>query len=109
MTLLWVLSQWQKCPFQIRLHKFQAVFIDAFYSPNNPNERDKFAWNVEKLWQFSIDAVPFQCKDIKAALNDLMEAKKNITSLRNELIQKEEEILSETILEMLFLLVTDRE
>ena len=83
--------------FQIRLHKFQAVFIDAFYSSNDPREKEEFSKNVGKLWQFSVNSVPFECKDIKAALNDLMEAQKNITSLRNELIKKEEEILSENL------------
>ena len=68
------------------------MFIDAFYSTDDPVEKAKYDHHVERLWNFSAQAAPFECKDIKAALNDLMEARKNITLLRDELKQKEEEI-----------------
>ena len=80
--------------FQIRQHKFRAVFIDTFYEASNPKEKDEFVKNTQLLWNFSVEADPFECKDVKTALNDLMEARKNITSLVDELEEKEEEILS---------------
>ena len=68
------------------------MFIDAFFSPEDPLEKAEYDRNVELLWNFSAKATPFECKDIKAALNDLMEARQNITLLKDELLQKEEEI-----------------
>ena len=78
--------------FQIRLHRFEAVFIDTFYSSDDPHEKSKYDENVEVLWTFSTQAKPFECKDIIAALNDLMEAKQSITILKDELRKKDQEI-----------------
>ena len=72
------------------------MFIDAFYSSDDRLEKAEYDKNVERLWNFSAQATPFECKDIKAALNDLMEARQNITLLRDELRQKEEEIKGKT-------------
>ena len=80
---------------QIRQHKFRAVFIDTFYEAANPKEKGEFLKNTQLLWNFSVEADPFECKDVKTALNDLMEARKNITFLKEELKVKEEEIRSE--------------
>ena len=52
----------------------QGVFIDAFYDPNNEHETIKFSENVQNLWNFSASVDPFECKDIKTALTELMEA-----------------------------------
>ena len=78
--------------FQIRLHKFDAVFIDAFHSSIDAVEKYQFERNVDILWKFSSRAKPFVCKDIKAALNDLLEARQSISILRDELRRKDEEI-----------------
>ena len=80
--------------FQIRQHKFRAVFIDTFYEASNPKEMGEFVKNTQLLWNFSVEADPFECKDVKTALNDLMQARKNITLLKDELKEKEEEIRS---------------
>ena len=34
----------------------------------------KFSENVQNLWNFSASVDPFECKDIKTALTELMEA-----------------------------------
>ena len=80
--------------FQIRQHKFRAVFIDTFYEASNPKEKGEFMKNTQLLWNFSVEADPFECKDVKTALNDLMQARKNITLLKDELKEKEQEIRS---------------
>ena len=54
----------------------------------------EFVKNTHLLWYFSVEADPFECKDVKTALNDLMQARKNITFLKDELKEKEEEIRS---------------
>ena len=78
--------------FQIRLHKFEAVFIDAFHYSKDAVEKSQFERNVDILWKFSSRAKPFECKDIKAALNDLLEARQSISILKDELRRKDEEI-----------------
>ena len=50
------------------------MFIDAFYDSEDEHETNKFSENVQKLWEFSTNADPFECKDIKTALTELMEA-----------------------------------
>ena len=52
----------------------QGLFIDTFYDPSDGHERNKFSENVEKLWDFTMEVDPFECKDIKTALTELMEA-----------------------------------
>jgi len=89
----WNLQLEKRYTVDIRQHKFRAVFIDTFYEASNPKEKDEFVKNTQLLWNFSVEADPFECKDVKTALNDLMEARKNITSLVDELEEKEEEIL----------------
>ena len=55
--------------------QLQGVFIDTFYDSMSVKERTKFDENVNHLWNFSINVKPFECKDIKIALTELMEAK----------------------------------
>ena len=52
----------------------QGVFIDAFYDSGDDYETENFSENVQKLWDFAVTADPFECKDIKKALTELMEA-----------------------------------
>ena len=52
----------------------QGVFIDAFYDSGDEHEMEKFSENTKKLWDFAVTANPFECKDIKTALTELMEA-----------------------------------
>ena len=57
--------------------KLDGVFIDTFYDPQDENEKTKFDENLSRLWEFSITVKPFECKDIKVALTELMEAQVN--------------------------------
>ena len=52
----------------------KGVFIDAFYDSDDEHEAQKFSDNVQTLWDFAANANPFECKDIKIALTELMEA-----------------------------------
>ena len=76
------------------------MFIDALYNSKNKREKREFNISLQNLWKFSVKASkhPFECKDVKVAMNDLMEARKTITSLQDELIKKQEEIKSELLL-----------
>ena len=62
--------------------KLDGVFIDTFYDPQDENEKTKFEENLSRLWDFSITAKPFECKDIKVALTELMEAQVNNDRIR---------------------------
>ena len=55
-----------------------TVFIDTFFEPTNQVEGDAFLKYSTQLWNFSSNAQPFECKDIKIALTELMEAEKDI-------------------------------
>ena len=52
----------------------QGLFIDTFHDPSDEYEKTKFSGYVEKLWDFTMAVDPFECKDIKTALTELMEA-----------------------------------
>ena len=52
----------------------EGVFIDAFYDSDDEYEAEKFSENLQILWDFAANADPFECKDIKIALTELMEA-----------------------------------
>ena len=62
-----------------------ALFIDTFYDKRSPTETAMFKQNAEKLWQFAQQVEPFECKDIKTALTELMEAQYSIDQLENQL------------------------
>ena len=57
--------------------KLDGVFIDTFYDPQEQKEKTKFDENLSRLWDFAITVKPFECKDIKVALTELMEAQVN--------------------------------
>ena len=78
------------CLFQISV-KLQAVFIDTFYNTANPKEMSKFKDYTNKLIKFADEVKPFECKDIKIALTELMEAQKKIDDLNDQMNQLKEE------------------
>merc|ERR1719376_1841073 len=61
-----------------------SVFIDTFYDPNNPDEKEMFESNTKKLWDFASDREPFECKDIKIALTEIGQLENEITNLENQ-------------------------
>ena len=63
----------------------KALFIDTYYDPSSPKESEKFDTYTNQLMEFANSVEPFECKDIKTALTELMEAQKNILNLQNEL------------------------
>ena len=72
-----------------------AVFIDTFYDPEDSLEEQKFRQYTTDLMNFSQKVYPFECKDIKIALNELMEAQKHINDLMGELNEANEKLESE--------------
>ena len=70
----------------------QAVFIDTFYNPINPSEVSKFNEHTNKLMMFADKVQPFECKDIKIALNELMEAQQMLKNMTQELENLENEM-----------------
>ena len=69
----------------------KAVFIDTFYNTINPREVSKFNEYTNKLMKFADKVEPFECKDIKIALTELMEAQKKIDDLKDQMNQLREE------------------
>ena len=84
----------------------EAVYIDTFYMPEDPTEKEKFEENTQKLKDFAQNKTSFHCKDIsivKTELRDLEEQKKmlevekiRIETRKNELNQS----CSNTIFEL---------
>ena len=70
----------------------KALFIDTFYDPINPFEVGKFSEYTTHLWDFAQTVQPFECKDIKTALTELMEAMQNIDELKDQLNNAKEEL-----------------
>ena len=62
-----------------------AVFIDTFYDKDSIFEASKFKNYTNQLLDFSNTIEPFECKDIKTALTELMEAQGVINDLKNDL------------------------
>ena len=63
----------------------KALFIDTYYDESSPKENEKFQQYTQELMNFANSVEPFECKDIKTALTELMEAQKNINDLKNDL------------------------
>ena len=63
----------------------KALFIDTYYDESSPKENEKFQQYTQELLEFANSVEPFECKDIKTALTELMEAQKNINDLKNDL------------------------
>lgn len=61
-----------------------AVFIDAFYDNSNRLEVEKFHENVDALMQFANNTQPFECKDIKTAMLEIIHLEKQAQSLELE-------------------------
>ena len=61
------------------------MFIDTFYVKSNQKESSKFQTYTKELISFANAVEPFECKDIKTALTELMEAEKTIKNLKNQL------------------------
>lgn len=59
-----------------------TVFIDTFFEPTSPLESKQFLRYTSELWNFTTAAKPFECKDIKIALTELMEAEDSIQERR---------------------------
>lgn len=66
------------------------MFIDSFHDEKSLEEHAKFELYTKVLWEFSINAEPFECKDIKIALTELMEAQEMIGNLKQELVKAKE-------------------
>ena len=56
----------------------KTVFVDTFFEPTSTFESQQFLKYSTQLWNFTSNAKPFECKDIKTALTELMEADKSI-------------------------------
>ena len=69
-----------------------AVFIDTFHNAQDNFERSKFLEYTDKLWNFADTIEPFECKDIKVALNELMEANQKLQNITQELERLENEM-----------------
>ena len=63
----------------------KSLFIDTFYDPKSQIESQEFETNVEKLWDFATNTDSFECKDIKRALTELMEAKQDLFEMEKQL------------------------
>ena len=73
-------------PFQFQWStNLKALFIDTYYDESSPKENEKFQQYTQELMNFANSVEPFECKDIKTALTELMEAQKNINDLKNDL------------------------
>ena len=67
------------------------MFIDTYYDPSNSLEVSKFESNTNDLLNFAMNVKPFECKDIKTALTELMEATRAVKELEDKLKKMEEE------------------
>ena len=59
----------------------RAVFIDTFYEPEDPTEKEKFEENTQLLKNFTQNKESFHCKDIttvKSELRSLEEQRKKL-------------------------------
>ena len=65
--------------------KLKALFIDTFYVKSNQKESSKFHTYTKELISYANALEPFECKDIKTALTELMEAKRAIIDLNVQL------------------------
>ena len=77
------------------LDNLKAVYIDTYYRPHDPHQREQFQRNTEKLYQFAMQRPAFHCKDItevKHELRELEEAKILIETQKKDL---EESCVSE--------------
>ena len=61
------------------------MFIDTFYVRSSQNESTKFQNHTIALIDFANSVEPFECKDIKTALTELMQTKKIIRDLNYQL------------------------
>jgi len=59
----------------------KAVFIDTFYDKSDPNEKQKFDAYTTQLMDFADSRKYFECKDIKIALTELLEAQRNLADV----------------------------
>ena len=75
-----------------RSTNLEAIFLDTFYDPSSQVEAEKFANYSAKLMTFAEKVTPFECKDIKIALNELMQAQKDIDELMQQLNEAKEQI-----------------
>ena len=66
------------------------MFVDTFHDPESREEKAAFQENVDRLLTFSGSVKAFECKDIKKALTELMEANKRVEDLREKLKLAEE-------------------
>lgn len=55
---------------------------DTYYDKNNPLEVKEFDKNTEALYTFAKTRNPFECKDIKIALTEIMELQKEVEELQ---------------------------
>jgi hypothetical protein len=72
--------------------RLNGLFIDTFYDLQSPKETGKFQEYTSNLWEFANTVEPFECKDIKTALTELMEANQNIDVLKDQLSEAKDKL-----------------
>jgi len=65
-------------------HNLKSVFIDTYYNPDNPVEKEMFENNTRELWEFASTNNPFECKDIKIALTEIRQLQNKINDLEHQ-------------------------
>jgi len=78
-----------------RWNSLEAVFIDSFYDPNDPYQKEKFREGAEEVYRFATTTTPFRCQDIKTVRSDLRkmeEAKKEIEEMKRNIERNLEDI-----------------
>ena len=64
----------------------EAVFIDTFYYPGDPTEKEKFEENTQKLKDFAQNKTSFHCKDISVVKTELRNLEEQKQMLEEEKI-----------------------
>ena len=67
--------------------KIAAVFIDTFYEPEDPTQKEKFEENTQALKDFTQNKTSFHCKDISIVKTELRELEEQRKRLEEEKIR----------------------
>ena len=57
------------------------VFVDSYYRNYDPLESGNFTFHTQRLFDFAVNATPYECKDVKAVK---LELKETIDELKEE-------------------------
>ena len=76
----------------------EAVFIDTFYYPGDPTEKEKFEENTQKLKDFAQNKTSFHCKDISVVKTELrnLEEQKQMLEAEKIKIETQKKVLDES-------------